>query len=89
MSVECPQCGAIADSVSVLEHESNCVIVCAVSGCSTVAIRDSYWVRLDDGLRLKMPLCDLHLHRHIIHRHDKPFVWNENVWVWSSGRHGN
>ena len=89
MSIICTQCGAIADSVSVLKHEPNCVIVCAVSGCSTVAIRESYWVRLDDGLRLKMPLCDLHLHRHIIHRHDKPFVWNENVWVWSSGRHGN
>ena len=89
MSIECPQCGAIGENVSVLKHESNCVIVCAVNGCSAVAIRETYWVRLDDGLKLRMPCCRLHLEGFMIHKHDKPFEWDENVWVWSSGRHEN
>ena len=82
--VECPQCGAIGEGGANHPHESNCPIICSINQCSAVSIRETYLTRLDDGLRIRMCYCQIHLDKIMIHSYDKPFVWGHDVWVWDS-----
>jgi len=84
MSIQCPKCGATASSVSVLKHEDNCAIICVYELCASVAVRETYLVRLCDGMRLQVQYCRRHLDFKMITNYDKPFDWEGDVWVWDS-----